>query len=149
MSSWEVRARAWRYVAGLAFAMLGLGSACSNSEKGGAQPVMPNAAVHRFELGRRFADLGEDCRDFGRNACRSNLCIHIGTPPDDAYVCTLRCAASNECPADWNCAQLLPGPQAQYCVPPTGFQPTLVAPRPPPPFAPRDGGLYLDGGTAP
>src|SRR5207248_1212479 len=65
--------------------------------------------------------LGEDCTAAGYRYCISQLCGHFASAPESGYFCTRKCGASVDCPQQWNCAQVFPGPGGSLCVPPAAW----------------------------
>ena len=65
--------------------------------------------------------LGEDCAATGYQACLSQLCGHFGSAPEAGYFCSKGCASSQDCPRDWNCSQVYPGPDGMLCIPPASW----------------------------
>ncbi|NMO14732.1 hypothetical protein HPC49_05420 [Pyxidicoccus fallax] len=62
--------------------------------------------------------VGEDCTQAGASECTSGVCLHVRPQRESGYVCSQRCVSSAECPPQWRCSQIYPGPNNQMCVPP-------------------------------
>jgi len=76
----------------------------------------------------RGLPLGELCRPGLVGDCSSGLCLLRAAHPGathDAY-CSSRCRGQEDCPREWTCSAVLPGPDGWLCVPPAGWQPRAV-----------------------
>lgn len=62
--------------------------------------------------------VGESCETNGSSICSSNLCVHAAAEQGRGYVCSTPCQRHNDCPQDWRCVSILPGPRNSYCFPP-------------------------------
>lgn len=71
--------------------------------------------------------LGESCTENGGSACFSGLCLHVSADRNAGYFCSRTCASSQDCPREWNCAQIYPAADASVCVPPANWEARLTA----------------------
>ena len=89
-----------------------------------------------IEAAGRTRQLGQDCSLNGQSICDTGLCVHVGQPPDDQFLCTVRCKTDSDCPVNWWCSKLFE--DQAICIPGSGKwsgEPTV--PRPPAPVRSR------------
>jgi hypothetical protein len=95
----------------------GVWAGCSKSqtEPATAKEVLTEHRPLRAEKATK--QLGEDCTANGDSACLSGVCLHVKPGRKEGYVCSRACQSSQECPQNWQCAQVYPTPQGRLCVP--------------------------------
>lgn len=76
----------------------------------------------------RRLSLGELCRPGVSSDCASGVCLLTAAHPGaehDAY-CSMGCRDEDDCPPEWLCRGVLPGPDGRLCAPPDGWKPHAV-----------------------
>jgi len=87
----------------------------------------PVLAEHRpLEVAAPSKELGESCTENGGSACFSGLCLHVSPDRNAGYFCSRACTSSQDCPKEWNCAQIYPAADASACVPPASWESKLA-----------------------
>jgi hypothetical protein len=77
---------------------------------------------HRaLTVGTATLTAGQDCTANGSSACLSGPCLHVLPDRNSGYFCSKKCTRASDCPKTWRCVQTYPGPNAQLCVPPSGW----------------------------
>lgn len=106
---------------------LGIGAACglglNSSEEESKRPEEKTILTEHRPLtaSKASKQRGEDCTVYGRTECLSGVCLHVGADRNTGYFCSSACTRREDCPAEWNCNQLYPGPGGSACVPPSGW----------------------------
>jgi len=78
---------------------------------------------------RATQGLGQSCTVHGASECLSGVCLHTGADQDDGYFCSVTCKAAEECPEQWQCAQVYPNVAQRVCIPPSDWKAALAKPR--------------------
>jgi hypothetical protein len=103
--------------------MLGLAvgawAGCSKNQTEPETPVAREVLTEHRPLMTEKAtkQVGEDCTENGASACLSGVCLHVKPGRKEGYLCSRACQGSQECPRDWQCAQVYPTAQGRLCVP--------------------------------
>lgn len=74
--------------------------------------------------------LGEDCGVSGRAACRSGVCLKAAIERGRGFYCSRECSDQRDCPLNWSCRQVMPGPHGVLCIPPDNWTARAVGVRP-------------------
>jgi len=101
----------------------GVWAGCSKSQTESEEPVARAVLTeHRPQKAEKATkQVGEDCTEKGASACLSGVCLHVKPGREEGYVCSRACQSGQECPPNWQCAQVYPTPQGRLCTPsPTG-----------------------------
>lgn len=114
----------------------GVGAACGiglNSSEEGRLPDKKSVLTeHRpLHAAKASKQLGEDCTVYGRTECLSGVCLHVSPDRNTGYFCSSACTRREDCPSEWNCNQLYPGPGGSACVPPSGWTAKAASARSP------------------
>jgi hypothetical protein len=118
------------------FAVVWLTIAVAPSSCGGTNKNQDAQENHLRERqfitsGVHALDVGEDCSVGGRGACASDLCLHVSPNARDAYLCSTACDYDEECPREWVCRSIYPGPASSFCFPPRTWEAKKAIKRPP------------------
>lgn len=74
--------------------------------------------------------LGAACGTSGRQDCASGICLKSQRERGRGYFCSRECDTQDDCPVDWLCRQVMPGPHGMLCTPPARWTAHAVGVRP-------------------
>ena len=73
---------------------------------------------------------GEDCTAGQGPSCATAVCLKTGLERGRGHFCSGTCKSEADCPQEWSCRQVMPGPGGDLCIPPEGWVARAVGVRP-------------------
>lgn len=62
--------------------------------------------------------LGAACGGARGRECASGICLKSQRARGQGSFCSRECVTQDDCPQDWLCRQVMPGPRGMLCTPP-------------------------------